>query len=164
MTCKVGVSIFSSLRSNFSHGESLHYFLMKASMLLAVGKLVQFLSSQWKSGFKELFSKCFLFWTFSLFRPLVTIGQSNTFSKPGTLCYRVTDTNILVPANLILNAKELYSFVICFQVWKELVFIKEHARGLEIVITWDLKICCTTKILTSRVWDILEGGLVLVWF
>lgn len=129
---------------------SLHSFLMKASKLLAVGKLVHLFWSRWKSGFKELFSKCFLFWIFSLFRPLVTIGQSNTFSKPGTLCYGVTDTNILVPANAILNAKERYSFVLCFQVWKELIFSKEHARGLETVIIWDLKICCITKILTLQ--------------
>lgn len=111
---------------------------------------MQLLSSWCKSGFKELFSKCFSFWLFSLFRPLVTIGQSNTSSKPGTLCYGLADTNILVPANAILKAKELYSSVIRFQVWKEFISIKKHARGLETVIIWALKICCTTKILTFQ--------------
>lgn len=146
----MGVRIFYSLRSNFSHGKSLHSFPMKASKLLAVGKWVQFLSSRWKSGLKELFSECFLFWVFSFFRPFDTTGQSNTSSKPGTLCYGATDTNTLVPANAILNAKELYSSVICFQVWKKLIFVKEHARGLETVVVWDLKICCTTKTLTFK--------------
>lgn len=123
---------------------------MKVRKLLSVGKLMQFFSHQWKSGCKELCSKCFLFWIFSLFRSLVTIGQSNTSRNLGTLCYGDTDTNILVPANAILNAEQLHSFVICFQVWKELIFIKEHARGLESVIIWDLKICCTANILTFQ--------------
>lgn len=123
---------------------------MKASKLLTVGKWVKFLSSRWKCGFKELFSKCSLFWVFSFFRPFVTAGQSNTSSKPGTLCYRATDTNTLVPANAILNAKELYSSGICFQVWKKLIFVKEHDRDLETVVIWDLKIGCTTRILTFQ--------------
>lgn len=123
---------------------------MKASKFLAMGKRVKFLSSQWKSVFKELVSKWFLFWVFSFFRPFVTTGQSNTSSKPGTLCYGATDTNTLVPANAILNAKELYSSGVCFQVWKKAIFVKKHARGLETVVIWDLKICCTTRILTFQ--------------
>lgn len=151
MLSKVGVSISCSLRiNNFSLGKSLHSFPTKESKLLAVGKWVQFLSSQWKSGFKKLFSNCFLFRVFSFFRPFVTTGQSNTSSKPGTLCYGATDTNTLVPANAILNAKELYSSMMCFQVWKKLIFVKEHDRGLETVVIWDLKICCITKILTFQ--------------